>query len=295
MALSSKNKTKTAVSNTKRRSALHHRRSNKSYLKSYWPYLPMLIIVICGFSVNQYLTARSGVLGASLDYSRSTFLADTNSFRNANHESSLSLNSELDYAAQAKAQDMVSKNYWSHNSPSGQTPWNFINNAGYQFQTAGENLAYGFNGAISVINAWMNSPEHRANMLNASFTNVGFGVAESANYLGKGPSIVVVAEYAEPLVVSGALGASTNTAEPTIQPVSRLQILTGNNASWLELLITGLSGAAIATFVIRHGIYLKRMFKKSEVFVLHHALFDTLIVFVATFGIVLTRTVGWIG
>ena len=279
----------------KKRYAGHHP-SSKRYLKTYWPYLPILLIIASGIGVNNFLSARSGVLGSSLDFSQSSFLNDTNTDRALYHESNLSLSAELNAAAQAKAEDMITKNYWSHDSPSGQTPWNFINNAGYQFQAAGENLAYGFNGAASILTAWMNSPEHRANILNANFVNVGFGVAESPNYLGKGPSVVVVAEYGEPLVVTASVkGSSTVTKAPNLRTVSRLQVLTAGQASWLELALTALSGAAIATFIIRHGIYLKRLLTKGETFALHHPMLDIAIVFIATYGVVLTRTAGWIG
>lgn len=287
-------KTKVSLSQKKRHAA--HHKSGKRYLKTYWPYLPMLAIIFSGFGVNSFLASKTGVLGSSLDFSQSSLLTDTNADRAQYHESNLSINSELNAAAQAKAEDMISKNYWSHDSPSGQTPWDFINNSGYQFQAAGENLAFGFSNAASVLAAWMNSPDHRANILNSNFVNVGFGVAESPNYLGKGPTVLVVAEYGEPLV----LAASTNTnsaitKEPSLQTVSRIQVLAASQASWLELAITALSSAAIAIFIIRHGLYLKKLFNQGETFALHHPMLDIAIVFIATYGLVLTRTAGWIG
>ena len=72
---------------------------------------------------------------------------------------------------------MFSKDYWAHNAPDGTTPWVFIKNTGYNYIYAGENLARGFNSASDVINAWMNSPEHRQNVLSPNYQNVGFAVA----------------------------------------------------------------------------------------------------------------------
>ena len=279
----------------KKRNAAHHK-STKRYLSTYWPYLPMIAIIISGFGVNSYLSSRHRVLGTSLDFSQASLLNDTNSDRSLYHESNLSLNAQLNAAAQAKAEDMVSKNYWSHDSPTKKTPWDFINSSGYQFQAAGENLAYGFSNAAAILSAWMNSPEHRANILNSNYMNVGFGVAESPNYLNNGPSVVVVAEYGDPLVLAASTTSNpTVTKAPTLQTVSRLAVLTSGQATWLELAITALSGAAFATFIIRHGLYLKRLFNRGETFALHHLMLDVAFVFIATYGVVMTRTAGWIG
>src|SRR5579884_1485589 len=177
----------------------HHTHSSR-YLKTYWPYIPILFILLSGLIVNKYLINSRSVLGASQDYSLSTLLLETNNDRAYYGISPLRLNNQLDQAAQAKASDMATNNYWSHVSPSGKSPWNFIVSAGYEYQAAGENLAYGFNNASDVMKAWLNSPDHRQNILNGNFEDVGFGVAQSPNYLGSGPKTIIVAEYAEPVI-----------------------------------------------------------------------------------------------
>ncbi|QQS18450.1 CAP domain-containing protein [Candidatus Saccharibacteria bacterium] len=151
--------------------------------------------------------------------SSSSLLSGTNSQRAASSLGALALNGVLGQAAQNKANDMVARDYWSHNTPDGQTPWTFITAVGYGYQAAGENLAYGFATASDTITGWMNSPGHRANILNTSFSEVGFGVANSANYQGGGPQTVVVAMYALP--VGGtppAAPAPTPTPAPTPAP-----------------------------------------------------------------------------
>jgi cell division septation protein DedD len=126
------------------------------------------------------------------------------------------LNSQLDNAAQAKANDMAARNYWSHDTPDGQSPWTFFTAAGYEYQTAGENLAYGFDTSLNTVNAWMNSPGHRANILNTTYTEVGFGIANAADYQGTGPETIVVAEYASPLKIAAATPApAQSTPAPT--------------------------------------------------------------------------------
>lgn len=85
-------------------------------------------------------------------------------------------NDTLATAAQAKAQDMLQNDYWSHTSPSGRTPWTFIDNTPYQYQIAGENLARNFTSTPAVIQAWMGSTTHRANILHDDYVDTGIAV-----------------------------------------------------------------------------------------------------------------------
>jgi len=101
------------------------------------------------------------------NYSRSTYGLDQ-----------LNENTLLDQAAQAKASDMVANQYFAHVSPQGKTPWDFIAAQGYNYMVAGENLAINFYSSEGVSQAWMNSPEHKANILNKDFRDIGIGIAE---------------------------------------------------------------------------------------------------------------------
>lgn len=200
-------------------SARHHRYT-KDYHKAYWPYLPLLAIVIVGAFLNSAWpgTGRHSVLAYATDMSGQELLDDTNAQRNANGLASLTLNGELVNAAQNKANDMIAQDYWSHDNPEGETPWQFITAAGYSYETAGENLAYGFDTSADTITAWMNSADHRANILNTTYEEVGFGIANGANYQGSGQETVVVAEYAEP--ISAAAPAPTPAASTPKAPSS---------------------------------------------------------------------------
>jgi uncharacterized protein YkwD len=79
----------------------------------------------------------------------------------------------LKEAAQKKLQDMFDNNYWDHTSPSGIKAWNFINESGYSYDIAGENLSKGFVSAESMTEAWMNSPTHKANIMNSAYKDTG--------------------------------------------------------------------------------------------------------------------------
>lgn len=181
----------------KKRSGQHHKPS-KHYTKTYWPYLPMLLIVLCGLILNATWHTGKAVLGYATSVSPTGLLSETNIQRSQNGETALALNSQLSAAAQAKANDMVARDYWSHVTPDGQQPWQFISNAGYTYVSAGENLAYGFDTSNAAVAGWMNSPTHRANILNTSYQEVGFGIANSANFVGDGEETVIVAMYGQP-------------------------------------------------------------------------------------------------
>ncbi len=88
----------------------------------------------------------------------------------------LKLNNKLSAVAQKKAEDMKSKNYFSHTSPTYGSPFNMMKNAGITYKTAGENIAYGQKTAQAVFNDWMNSPGHRQNILNKNYKEMGLGV-----------------------------------------------------------------------------------------------------------------------
>src|SRR3990167_5043216 len=86
----------------------------------------------------------------------------------------LSTNAKLEAAALAKAQDMFNKQYFEHVSPSGLDPGTLVKNAGYEYILSGENLILGnFKDEQELVQAWMDSPGHRANILNERFVDIG--------------------------------------------------------------------------------------------------------------------------
>jgi uncharacterized YkwD family protein len=94
----------------------------------------------------------------------------------------LKLNSTLTKSAQAKSQDMHDKKYFDHNSPTYGTPFQMMSKFGYKYSYAGENIAMGQKTPKEVMDAWMNSQGHRANILNSNFTEIGIGYVADGNY-----------------------------------------------------------------------------------------------------------------
>ncbi|MCZ8536653.1 S-layer homology domain-containing protein [Paenisporosarcina quisquiliarum] len=87
----------------------------------------------------------------------------------------------LSKIATVKAEDMVKNNYFDHISPTYGKPWDMAKQFGYSYSSFGENIAYGQKTPQEVVTAWMNSPGHKANILNKDYTNIGAGIKKDAN------------------------------------------------------------------------------------------------------------------
>jgi hypothetical protein len=284
-----------------RRPSAHHRKArgghhkrDEHYIKAYWPYLPVFAVLIAGIVANAFITRSShDVLGYSTNISNTVLLADTNAARSGHKEPALEINQALTAAAQAKANDMAKHNYWSHATPDGRQPWNFIDSSSYQYIAAAENLAYGFGNSDEVVAAWMNSPEHRDNILNASYRDVGFATANVADYLGRGPKTIIVAFYGQPANLNATSRATNRYDDLAVsQPVSRLQVIT--NATWVQLGLAALCGAVIMLFFVRHTFAWRRVLSKGEEFFVHHPFLDAFLISLAVVALLLSHVAGTI-
>lgn len=106
-------------------------------------------------------------------------------------------NSLLEQAAKLKAQDMAQRGYFAHNTPEGKPPWIWLEQAGYKFIYAGENLAVNFIDAQDVNSAWMDSPTHRSNILSRHYQEIGIATA-IGEYKGR-EAIFVVQFFGAPI------------------------------------------------------------------------------------------------
>lgn len=143
--------------------------------------LAMVVLIALSFT----LANLQALFWISSDWMISTILpavivAETNQERSVGAAPTLTRNATLDYAAQLKAEHMAANEYFSHYSPDGVSPWYWFGQADYGFVHAGENLAIHFNDSSEVVEAWMDSPTHRANILNDDFREIGIGVAEGS-------------------------------------------------------------------------------------------------------------------
>lgn len=221
----------------------HPRHSNNHrarVLHTEW--LVVFVVMACvslfGLHVFQNYSAQLGyVLGFASDITVDQTLVLTNQERAKSGLAPLSLNGKLSAAASAKASDMFQKQYWAHVSPAGTEPWAFITSAGYAYRLAGENLARDFNHSTDMVAAWMNSPTHRANIMNGRYTEIGLAVMNGqlqgvdttlvvqmfgAPNTGQQPQLAQASNTSElpqptPIVVS--------TTQPTVAVVNNNQVI----------------------------------------------------------------------
>ena len=123
-------------------------------------------------------------------------IVDLTNQERANTLSTLHRNTILDTAAKLKADDMAKNSYFAHYSPTGVSPWHWFDEAGYDYVYAGENLAVRFTDSGDVVDAWMKSPTHRANIMSGNYTEIGVGTAKG-EYRGT-PTIFVVQLFGTP-------------------------------------------------------------------------------------------------
>jgi hypothetical protein len=172
----------------------------------------------------------------------------TNSSRSEFEISPLKLSTKLSLAAQNKANDMAEKGYFAHNTPDGKTPWSFIQGVGYHYLSAGENLAVDFTQAEAMDVAWMNSPGHRANILNKSFQEIGIGIA-SGEFQGH-KTTFVVQMFGAPVVQQVALQdkpTSVQASSPAPASTAPTQVASASKATSPATPVTVPEQVAIAT------------------------------------------------
>lgn len=232
-------------------------------------------LLVIQLAYNVHLSGVPRVLGYVTDANPKLLLEQTNSERTQNGQTALAESATLSKAAQQKANDMVAKNYWNHISPDGKQPSTFVLDAGYNYQTMGENLAYGFDTAEEAISGWMSSQTHKQNIL-GDYKDVGFGVAKSSNYQG-GENTVVVAFYGTPAQSGLPLAQPASVSTVTAQ-VGGLTTITSGGATWATYASLGLIGAAAIGFIVTHLELLRLGFYRGRHFLKIHPIMDVAVV-----------------
>jgi uncharacterized protein YkwD len=140
------------------------------------PALPAVIVPVAKAQARPRPATAPAASGPEMDV-----VARTNAERISAGCPALRFDSRLATAARAHSADMVNRHYFEHNSPDGATPDDRAAAAGYP-DLGGENIAYGQRSAAEVMNDWMNSPEHRSNILDCDYTTVGVGLDSRGMY-----------------------------------------------------------------------------------------------------------------
>ncbi len=199
-----------------------------------------------GFGARASLVFRIALIGAGLviiffsgifpleeylaqvpvqDLTASVIAADVAELTNENRTDhglpALSVDPLLTEAAQLKAEDMAKRSYYAHISPDGKSPLYWLNKVGYKYLNAGENLVIDRTTSEEAVDAWMDSPDHRENILRPQFTEIGIGVAEG-KYDGV-RTIFVVQEFGTPYPLSIAPKPTARPAPSTIEKKPRTE------------------------------------------------------------------------
>jgi hypothetical protein len=248
----------------------HHSNNHKAKLlhSSGLSFLILFFIAV-QLGISQITVHYPLILGYASQISPDEIIRLTNAERQKSGLTAVKLDPQLTAAAVQKAADMFAKNYWAHVSPSGTQPWYFITNSGYSYRYAGENLARDFSDPASVVSAWMNSPSHRDNLLNAHYQDIGIAVVDGQ--LEGRDTTLVVQMFGARLAAAPSVGGTSSfavkaqedtpapspqvTTVPTIAP--EVVVSAGKSVAspysltrWLSLGVLGLLALILAVDII---------------------------------------------
>ena len=237
------------------KSIFYHRTNHKKFpVNNRWFWLIIIISVswVLSLWANFYLPQLARIIGFQSSIAVPEVLTEINSQRTEVNLLPLKLNDQLSEAAWEKAQDMMNRQYWSHNSPDGFEPWIFLDRVGYNYKFAGENLARNFSDTNQMVQAWMSSPTHKENILNPEYTEIGIAVL-SGSYQDN-PTTLVVNFFGKPLN-SPNIGqeSGTNSENSLTDSQANESQVAGARVQTAEQII--LPTAAPATIITSANLY----------------------------------------
>lgn len=145
----------------------------------------IIVVLVATLATGATLQRDYGVGSPYIDLH--VMFADMNNERLAHHERPVTESYFLDSSAAAHCADMVKQNYFAHTNPQGKTPQDWINATNLPWLVSGENITADAHTAAVADQSFWNSPDHRANVLNAKYNFVGFATCSAPSY----PNIVV--------------------------------------------------------------------------------------------------------
>ena len=165
----------------------------------FWNFVLLALIKVV---IPHTALQSASLLGLNPPFDSREVIKITNETRLTHNLPALKPNTKLDLAASDKLNDMAIKEYFSHVSPTGTDPWYWIKNSQYNYSVAGENLAIGFVTANDTIQGWLNSPSHRANLLNNGYTEIG--VAVKSVEINDREGVLVVQMFGKPILTANS-------------------------------------------------------------------------------------------
>ncbi len=192
-----------------------------------------IVFVTCLFALQAAQQLPPQVLGETDTLTAEQILAEVNQARAANQLPPLNVSSRLIGAAYNKGNNMITTDNFEHSYQTAEgaiEPWQFILDTGYNYSHAGENLARDFLSAQSLVKAWMDSPEHRANLLSHDYRETGIAVL-TGPYFGRPQTSIVVQFLAVEAPAGAALASSPSFSATTLLIPSKnfLSLLTSTH------------------------------------------------------------------
>ncbi len=185
-----------------------------------WVIKPVALAVFCLIIASLRIIVPANFTLAAPSIDPTDLMNKINEQRSSRFLSTLKTNSKLITAANGKASDMIARSYFAHIDPDGNYVWPRIESAGFTpYVTLGENLAMDFTSASSVVEAWMNSPTHRANIINEKFEEQGLA-SPSGMFESNHETIMVVSLFGTLLKKASASPTPAPTPKPTPSPVT---------------------------------------------------------------------------
>jgi uncharacterized protein YkwD len=232
-----------------------------------------ILVFVIAIQVGNFSTVNA--VEATTPTTAEVLLNSTNNERKKQQLGPLALNDTLSQAANLKAQDMLKQQYWAHIAPDGSTPWKWFKEVGYSYSYAGENLAKNFHTPDAVMAAWMASPEHKANILDGHYSEVGFASVDGT--LDGQPVQLTVALYGAPLAAGAMVATSakeTSTLAGSQMGIMEMERLNtaAKSMSFMSLgpVLLLLTGGAVAVMAHLYREKLPKKFRAS--WYKHHGL-----------------------
>lgn len=246
---------------------LNHR---KAWVLKTWFLIPVTSFLFLAHSLSLYSGWRSyQVQGSFSDLTPEEIVRLTNQKRDEAQVPLLAPNPLLNEAAAQKAQNMVETGVFDHYYESEDqtiSPWQFVEEQGYNYFYAGENLGKDFYLSQDLVQAWMDSPTHRDNLLNPVYTEIGVAVIIGP-YLDQQETSLIVQLFATPMEV--ALAANPDLSPGDSGAVNVAPILE-HNRSWSQTLIKEYSNiiwyaTAVVVILVGTGLVIEtRQLKKPS-------------------------------
>ncbi len=171
----------------------------------------LTIATYCCILFSALRITTTAVSAAARDITPDSVLAAVNQTRRENGLPILLMNQKLVTAAENKAKNMQTYGYWAHTNPTtNETGWMFIQQSGYVYANAGENLARDYTSTQGIINGWLNSSTHKSVLLSAKYAETGIGVLY---YTQNGvEKALVVQLFAKPLTTRQTVTTAVSRA-----------------------------------------------------------------------------------